>query len=571
MVRSHGRSTMGAARPVPLTRGRGVSLAARVALVALCVVAAACDGADQNSATTTGSSPNSTEVPAGTDPSATVDPALDPVRGGSLVVGIDAESPGYHPHIDPWGNGGHIVAKAIFDTLATYDATGRVVPYLAESIEANADATVWTITLRDGIEFHNGETLDAEAVRLNFAAVQASPAYNSQLQRLASMAVVDPLTLELTMSTPWSTFPNSLTGDIGTQIGYMAAPSMLADPQGGRSPIGTGPFSFVEWVPDDHLTVERFDRYWQAPAWLDVVEFRPIPDSTSRTAAFDAGDIDVYYTDDASDISAYLEQQSAGTVTVTVGAPSEPDLVMLNTRAAPLDDVRVRRALAMAVDIDRVHDYLDVTGVSQTLTGPYAAGSFWFAESSYPGYDPAGARALIDEYVAEKGAPVEIEFAGDEDPVITGYQELFTSMWAEVGVVADIVSRPQGDNIAAVIAGEYQAILWSGIGGGDPDADYNDLRSGTGLNFSGFSTSEMDAALDEGRRLTDPEARKAQYAIVQRILGDNVPYIWTGTTQFAVITPPTVQGTGGFLLPDGSAGQAITGGRFFLKDVWLLQ
>ncbi|MFZ9628473.1 MAG: ABC transporter substrate-binding protein [Ilumatobacteraceae bacterium] len=342
-------------------------------------------------------------------------------------------------------------------------------------------------------------------------------------------------------------------------------------PEGSRHPIGTGPFSFVEWVPDDHLTVTRNDNYWQQPAWLDEIVFTPIPDATSRKAAFDAGDIDVYYTADTSDITAYLEQQAAGELNVTIGAPSEPDMVMMNTKVAPLDDVRVRRALAMSVDIDRLYDYLDATGVKQPLTGPYASTSYWFAPSNYPSYDPVGAKALIDEYVAETGTPVEFEFAGGQDPFITSYQELFQSMWADIGVTANIVSRAQGENIGAVVAGNYQVILWGGVGGGDPDADYNDFHSGTGLNFSGFSTPEMDAALDEGRRLTDPEARKAQYAIVQQILGDNVPFIWTGTNQFAVITPPAVQGVGAFALPDGTAGQAVTGGMFFLKDVWLLQ
>lgn len=551
---------------------RTISRRALAGLGLAALALSACGGNDPNAAptTSTGGSTATTEAPVFTNP-ATTEPSNAPVQGGSLVVGIDAESPGYNPTADPWGNGGHNVAKAIFDTLATYDSTGKVVPYLAESIVPNDDATVWTITLRSGITFHNGDPLNADAVRINFEAVKNSPAYSSQLQLLSSMKVVDDLTLELTMSEPWATFPNSLTGEIGTQVGYIAAPAMLADPEGSRHPIGTGPFTFVEWVPDDHLTVARNDDYWQTPAWLDEVTFKPIPDSTSRKAAFDAGDIDVYYTADTSDITAYLEQQTAGALNVSIGAPSEPDMVMINTRVAPLDDVRVRRALAMSVDIDRLYDYLDATGVKQKLSGPYADSSYWFAPSNYPTYDPAGAKALIDEYVAEKGTPVEFEFAGGQDPFIVSYQELFQSMWADIGVTANIVSRAQGENISAVVAGNYQVILWGGVGGGDPDADYNDFHSGTGLNFSGFSTPEMDAALDEGRRLTDPEARKAQYAIVQQILGDNVPFIWTGTNQFAVVTLPDVQGIGSFTLPDGSAGQAITGGRFFLKDVWLQQ
>ena len=486
------------------------------------------------------------------------------------VVGIDGESSGYNPTADPWANGGHNVAKAVFDTLATFDSAGKVVPYLAEAITPNGDATVWTITLRPGIVFHNGEPLNADAVRVNFEAVQASPSYKDQLALVASMNVADELTLELTMSAAWSTFPNVLTGNIGAQVGYIAAPAMLASPDGGRNPIGTGPFKFVEWVPDDHLTVARNDDYWQTPAYLDQVTFKPIPDSTSRKAAFDAGDIDVYYTGSSSEITDYLAQQEAGELTVTIGAPSEPDVVMMNTLAPPLDDVRVRRALAMSVDIPRLYDYLDAEGVKQPMSGPYADSSFWFTKSNYPDYDLEGAKALIDEYAAEIG-PVEFDFAGGQDPFITSYQELFQSMWSEIGVTANIVSRAQGENIDAVVAGNYQVILWGGIGGGDPDDDYADFHSGTGLNFSGFNSPTMDAALDAGRALSDPEARKEQYAIVQKELGDAVPFIWTGSNQFGVMTGAALHGMADFLLPDGTSGQPVTGGQFFLKDVWLEQ
>ena len=127
--------------PAPLSRRRLIGLAGLAALASI----AACGGNDPNAATTTvAMAPGTTEAPVFTNPSTTVDPSLNPVSGGSLIVGLDAESPGYHPHVDPWGNGGHVVAKAIFDSLASYDAAGKVVPYLAESIEANADATVWT-------------------------------------------------------------------------------------------------------------------------------------------------------------------------------------------------------------------------------------------------------------------------------------------------------------------------------------------------------------------------------------------------------------------------------------------
>ena len=500
-------------------------------------------------------------------PTTTAEAAPEPQPGGTLTVGIEGESTGYAPNLDVWTNAGHNVGKAIFDTLAVYDASGKVVPYLAESITGNDDATVWTITLRPGITFHDGSALDAEAVRLNFQSILDSAQFKDQLSLLASMNVVDELTIELTMSSPWGTFPNTLVGEIGTQVGYIAAPSMLASPDGSRNPIGTGPFTFVEWVPDDHLTVQRNDDYWAGAPYLDEVVFKPIADSTARKAAYDAGDIDVYYTGSSSEITEYFVQQDAGEVGVTIGAPSEPDVVMFNTTKAPLDDVRVRRALAMAVDIPRLYDYLEATGVKQPLTGPYASSSFWFVDSDYPAYDIAGATALIDEYEAEVG-PVSFEFAGGQDPFITSYQELFQSMWAEIGAEASIVSRAQSENIDAVLNDNFQVILWGGIGGGDPDADYAQFTSG-GLNFSNFTDPAIDAAMDAGRALSDPEARKEQYAIVQTILGEQVPYIWTGTNQFGVITQAGVNGIADFTLPDGSAGQPINGGRFYLKDVWL--
>ena len=555
------------------------------ALTVAALVVAACGGEDPNAVPSTTAAPaettapgetvapddvdapaETTEAPVLTNAPTTTNPDLTPVSGGSLTVAIDADSSGYNPVVDPWAAAGHNVARTIFDPLATYDATGKLVPYLAESIVANDDATVWTITARDGVTFHDGTPFDAEAMKANFDAQKASPQFGNQLALLASTAVLDPLTLELTMSQPWSTFPNVLAGDVGSQIGYMAAPSMLAAADGGRNPVGTGPFVFEEWVPDDRLTVVRNDDYWQEPAYLDEVTFRPIPDNTARKAAFDAGDVDLYYTGSSSEITEY--QAAPEDWTTTIGAPGEPDLVMFNTLAPPLDDVRVRRALVMAVDLDRLFDFLDATGIKQKTSGPYANSSFWFAESNYPEFDLEGAQELIDEYVAETGTPVEFEFAGNQIPFIVSVQELYQSMWADIGVTANIVSRAQGENLAAVIAGDYQVAMWGGIGGGDPDADYNDFRSGTGQNFSGFNTPEMDAALDAGRALTDPDARKEQYAIVQEILGENVPFLWAGTNQYGVITPPDVRGVADFTLPDGSPGQAITSSQFFLKDVW---
>jgi len=571
-------------------RGAGRRLATLTAVVAISAATASCGGNSPSSSNTTTAAPTTeasadsvagvTDTAGGEDtvaetepaetvpvftnaPTTTEEAAPEPESGGTLTIAVEADSTGYNPTTDAWGRAGHQVAHAIFDPLAAIDAEGKVVPYLAESITANDDATVWTITLRSGITFHNGEPLTAEAVKVNFDAVLASPQYKAQLALVSTMTVVDDLNLEIQMSAPWGAFPQALVGDVGTQIGYIAAPATLADPAGGRAPIGTGPFTFVEWVPDDHLTVARNDDYWQGAPYLDEVVFKPIPDSTSRKAAFDAGDVDLYYTAVSGEIVDY--QADAGK-TVVVGAPSEPDMIMFNTSVAPLDDVRVRRALAMAVDVPRIFDFLDATGVKQPLDSPYPSTSFWHVDSEYPDFDPAEAARLIEEYEAEVG-PVEFDFSGNQDPFLVSLQELYQSMWVEVGADVNIVSKAQSENISDVVGGSYQVIMWGGQGGGDPDRDYDYFHSG-GLNFTRYNSPEIDAALEAGRALSDPEARKAQYAILQEAFGRDVPYIWTGTNQFAVITPTDVIGIADFTLPDDTPGTPVVSGMFFLKDVW---
>lgn len=539
--------------------------------VATALLLASCGGSSSSSDSTEAAT-GSTEAPVTetlpVDVAVTEAPELLPVSGGELVVGVGAESTGLNPQGDAWGEEGHIIGRAIFDSLMTYDESGKPVPYLAESVEGNADATVWTITVRPGVSFHDGTPLNADAVMANFAAAQSSMTASSQVSLIGSMKVVDDLALEITMTAPWASFPNLLTGGYAGQVGYMAAPSMLTSADGSRNPVGTGPFVFSEWATDDHITVVRNDDYWQKPAYLDSITYRVIPDSSARLAAFDAGDIDLMYTANSADVTDYLAKEDSGEVTVVVGTPSAPDVIALNTKVAPLDDVRVRKALAMSIDMTRVIELLNGTGIKTPMHGPYADSSYWFVDTGYPEFDLDGAKALVDEYTAEKGAAPEFDYIGGTDPVIVSYMELLQSMWADAGITVNVVSQAQAENIGAVLGGTFQMAGWSGIGGDDPDNDYKYFHSG-GLNITGYTSATMDAAMDAGRANPDPEGRKAEYAKVQQELTDNQPFLWMGSNQFAVIASTKVNGIASFTLPDGSLGQPLTGPRFFAKDVWI--
>ena len=221
---------MGRASRRTTRAGRGLAAAlAAVALVSACSSSASDTGAG-GSAVTVGTALSS-ERPAGT-----------PVPGGSLTFGISAETNSLNPYFGQWAASAYIEGNAIYEPLVALTTDGTAKPYLAESITSNPDFTEWTIGLRPGVTFHDGEKLDAAAVKGNLDYSRQSALTGAILAPITSIIAVDDTTLTVAMTSPWSTFPLTLTA----QVGYMAAPAMLrsADPAT-ADPIGTGPFVFV--------------------------------------------------------------------------------------------------------------------------------------------------------------------------------------------------------------------------------------------------------------------------------------------------------------------------------------
>src|SRR5262245_11220700 len=203
---------------------------AALALAGLVVVA--CGGGDDNSS----------DQPGSGGPDETTS-SLVPQAGGSLSWGVSIESIGWQPAASLWDPSGYVVASSFFDRLTMYDADGNIRPYLAEAIEPNDDFTQWTITLREGVKFHDGTPLDADALKVHFDNMIASLIWGPSLDAVESMTVQDDRHLVLDMNAPFSTFPHLLSA----QVGFVAAPSQYADPEGARHPVGTGPFVFEEW------------------------------------------------------------------------------------------------------------------------------------------------------------------------------------------------------------------------------------------------------------------------------------------------------------------------------------
>jgi ABC-type transport system substrate-binding protein len=499
-----------------------------------------------------------------------------PKPGGKLVVALDAETDGFDPSQNRWAVAGYYVANAVFDPLTKQDADGNWHPYLAESLTPNNDFTEWTIKLRPGIKFHNGEPLNADAVVLHFDRLKKSFLTGQAFTPMQRWEKVDDLTVKVSMSTPWSTFPYYLS----RQGGFIPAPAQYNAPDAERTgkPIGTGPYMFKEWVRDDHLTVVKNPNYWRRGLpYLDEITFRPIPDQQVRLAAVQSGDVQVMMTSDDQSIIAARKDKS---LRIREEKTDEPAFFMINTAKEPLSDLRLRKALALATDRAQLNDLVG-GGIRELAESPWSKGSKWYSPSGWPAKpDYDAARKLVEEYKAEKGitGPVKITYEDVPSPTARQVAELIKTMWEKAGFSVQQKSVEQTEHINNALLGNYDIVTWRQFGSADPDYDYIWWHSSTAkpigelaLNFARNKDPQIDAALDAARRTTDEAERKRQYAIVAKRLAEDVPYLWQSFTIWGIVSRPAVKGLYSGTMPDGAPLPPIHAGEVWLNQAWLAQ
>jgi ABC-type transport system substrate-binding protein len=552
-------------------------------LVAL--LAAACGSSSDD---TSGGNTSGTAA-VGADVTLAADGAPQP--GGDLIYGLEAESDGYNPWKNRFAPSGTEVGLAVYDPLAAFDSNNDTKPYLAESMTPSADNKTWTIKARPDVTFHDGEALNGEAMRIFFEKLRADALVGIAFKPIDSVAVdpTDPMAVVLTMKTAWATFPVFLTG----QGGMVTAPAMADNPDG-RVPIGTGPFKYQDWTPDKSFKAVKNPNYWRKDAngvqlpYLNSVEFRPIPDFSVRASSLEAGDLTMMHQTDARTINQFQEKAQNGQYQIVLDrGEREEGFIMLNTTKAPLDDIRVRKALAYATDRNLINQVVN-EGDREIGDGIFTQGSPWRVDvpscqsadpapdGCWPDYDPDTAKQFVDEYEAEKG-PISFELAnsGTDDRIIN----LLKEQWAAVGIDVNITLVDQSAYIANAALGSFQAYDWRQFGGLDPDYDYiwwtsENAGEGIALNFARNKDPQIDEALQQGRSSTDPAVRKQAYATVQRRINDDYPYIWYDRAQWAVIAQNSVRGITNGPLPDGSeanpmGGPGGFGGVTFLTQTWL--
>lgn len=521
----------------------------RAWLVSLAVVGLLAGGCAKSS-NSGGTTPPSTT---GSGPTTT----LTPQNGGTLSIGLDAETDGWNPTSSEWAGASYYVAQTIFDPLCSYDAAGQAHPYLAKSVTPNATYTVWTIGLRPGISFSNGQPLNAAAVALQLTMGKASALVGQALGPMIKAVATNNLTVTVDMSSPWVAFPAVLA----SQVGFIAAPAQLkaSGNASTNDPIGSGPFIFKQWIQGSTLTVTKNPHYWRKGLpHVNEIVFHVITDPTTRLQALESNQIQFMYTTEASQIKTYLSSTAEDMVEQFV---DEPAFIMLNTDAAPLNDLRVRQALEYATNQQEINQTISL-GLGSVATEPYAPTSPWYVPSGYPtSPNLTKAKALIASYEHSKGlsGPVKFTLGCTDAGTNPEAMQLVQAQWQAIGVDVSLSYTEQATYINNAIFGSYQANCWTQFGSIDPDLDATWWLSANAhpigsvaLNFARLSDSTTDRELEIGRSNPNPAIRKAAYGQVWKQFAIEVPYIWLGRAPDGLIFSPNVHGLGLGTFPDGT-------------------
>nr|WP_208020584.1 ABC transporter substrate-binding protein [Labedella phragmitis] len=469
--------------------------------------------------------------------------ATGPTEGGTLVYASgDAEPTCLDPHV-----GGNypqaLLATQFLESLVSRDADGAIVPWLAESWTVSEDALTWEFTLAEGIEFTDGTPFDAEAVKANIEhlqdpATQSSTGYLA-VQKVESVEAVDETTARFTLSAPDSALLESLSQP------WLAIESPTGIARGMEenceSPVGTGPFVVDSWAKQDRVTLTRNDGYASAPgdaahdgpAFLDGIEWRFIPDSASRYAALQAGEVDVI--DNVQPDVLVQAEQSEDLVELDAPRPGSSNRIELNSGKAPFDDVAVREAFIRSVNVDDAVASL-FQGTAERSYSPLASVEpAAYSDDSLFSYDIDEANDLLDEAGwSEKdadgvrmkdGERLTLTFPVSTNQSIPAEVSLFEQLQAgakEAGFDVQLDLLDLASWYSALGANEYDLVSapYTKVG---PDVlrilYHSDgivpAPSGYFANHSQIDDPAVDALLDEASATLDEADRAALYEEAQ--------------------------------------------------------
>jgi peptide/nickel transport system substrate-binding protein len=471
--------------------------------------------------------------------------ALSMGAAQTLVYGISG-FPSSLDSADSTDGNSLTVSGQITEQLIGFEAGSTDLrPLLATSWESNDSADVWTISLREGVTFHDGSVFDADAVKFNFDRwldLEHPHSYRDAGKTfvpvgwvfggtygegaIASVEVVDDMTVRFNMAAPAPFFPAQLASSYFQLDSPQAVMEFGADyGTPGVGSVGTGPFTFVEWSEGERVLLSRNDNYWGGPAGVAEVVIRGIQEPTSRLAELQAGTLDIAVLLNPDD-QATIEADPNLATAIADGELNVGYLAMHQANE-PFDDVRVRRAVAHAIDRQAIVDAFYPAGV---VAETHMPGAFFGQGEGWPyEYNPELARALLTEAGYSDGFDTELWFMPVSRPYFPTPQpiaEVFGSYLADVGIRAELLTEDWTTYLSDYQTGKFPMYMlgWNGDYA-DPDNFLTTFFGPSAVDALGWDSPEVRDILLQARQVPGMETRASLYAQANDMVADQAPSI----------------------------------------------
>jgi peptide/nickel transport system substrate-binding protein len=432
----------------------------------------------------------------------------------TLSLGMVLEPPNLDPTAGAASAIREVTYQNIFQGLTRIDRTGAVQPDLARSWTVSPDGLTYTFALQPGVMFHDGTSFDCSVVQFSYGRAMAPDSTNAQKGLFAPIKQVDcpdKLTAKVTLKQPASNF----LFDMGWGDAAMISPHTAAGNK--THPVGTGPFRFKRWVQGDRVELERNPSYWGPAPKLSAVTFRFIADPAAATAAMLAGDLDAFPNFPAPEALDQFRHDPR--FAVHVGTTEGKTIVSLNEARPLFADIRVRRALAYAIDRNAVIQGAE-SGLGQPIGSHYVPTDPGYVDLTgvYP-YDPAKAKALLAEAGVKPGTTITLSLP--PPPYARNGGQIVAAMLEQVGLHVTMVPIEWAQWIDQVfLHSQFDATIIS-----HTEAHDLDIYARPKYYFN-YRSPEYDALYAKYLATTDPKAQLALLGDLQRKLAADEPNVF---------------------------------------------
>lgn len=447
-----------------------------------------------------------------------VDLGTETSTPATLVAAIGGEP----DQLDPQKTSSYFsfqVLENVFDTLVEPDENLEMQPALAERWETSEDQLTWTFHLRTGVTFQDGTAFSSEDVVYSYRRIIDGSLANAwKFAAVTDIEAPDADTVVITVAQPTPNLLSSLGGFKGMAIVEKAN---VESGEIATHPVGTGPFSFSEYTSGDHISLTANKNYWGGAPKLDGVTYKFISEPATALAALKAGDIQWTDVVPAQQVDALKSDSS---IALGITPSSDYWYLALNEAKAPWNDVRVRQALAYAIDRDAIIQAVSYgTATANQLAIPEQ--SFWFTDYKPFSTDLDKAKSLLAD-AGFAGGTLDMLATKDYPETVTAAQ-IIASELEPLGITVNIRQPDFSTWLDEQNNGNFDMLMMGWLGNIDPDDFYYSQHHTDGAsNAQKFSNAEVDSLLDAGRVETDKDTRKDLYAQAAKIIADEVSYLY---------------------------------------------